>query len=197
MARESPKLLQYVKRVEFQCLDYFLPDYEMSIGAPPHEAKSYTPAVESEMLTAPSHQSCQRVFTQQLRIAVDRGIPNTVRTRQAEEDKERIMKEIMPKDHRVHIHCFTDTATFGLRLPRVLPKSPHRCDGGTTFADQEVIAPRTSILRLNLHHDPNLVRIAPQNQTVGFLSPNQTPITILPQEPPQVSPVIPSDPIEE
>ncbi|KAK0448681.1 hypothetical protein EV421DRAFT_1477934 [Armillaria borealis] len=29
MARESPELLQHIKRVEFQCLDYFLPNYEM------------------------------------------------------------------------------------------------------------------------------------------------------------------------
>ncbi|PBK59227.1 Metallo-dependent hydrolase [Armillaria solidipes] len=105
-------------------------------GVHPHEAKLYTPAVESGILTALSHPSCvglgeigldyhytlsppdvqQRVFTQQLRIAVDRGIPITVHTREAEEDTERILKEIVPKDHRVHIHCFTDTAAFGLRL---------------------------------------------------------------------------------
>lgn len=55
----------------------------------------------------------QRVFTQQLQIG---GIPITVRTREAEEDTGGIMKEIMLKDHRVHIHCFTDTAAFGLHL---------------------------------------------------------------------------------
>ncbi|KAK0239609.1 hypothetical protein EDD85DRAFT_920113 [Armillaria nabsnona] len=88
--------------------------YLFVIGA--HEAKSYTPTVKSEILTALSHPSCvglevqQRVFAQQLRIAVDR----------AEEDTERIMKEIVPKDHWVHIHSFTDTA-FGLRLLDYFP----------------------------------------------------------------------------
>ncbi|PBK82694.1 Metallo-dependent hydrolase [Armillaria gallica] len=95
--------------------------YRFVIGVHPHEAKSYTPAVESEILTALSHPSCvglaeigldyhytfslpdvqQRVFAQQLRIAVDRGIPIT--------------------DHRLHIHCFTDTAAFGLRLLEYFP----------------------------------------------------------------------------
>ncbi|KAK0199546.1 hypothetical protein DFS33DRAFT_1388510 [Desarmillaria ectypa] len=116
-------------------------EYRFVIGVHPHEAKSYTPAVESEILTALSHPSCvglgeigldyhytlsppdvqQRVFAQQLRIAVDRGIPITVHTREAEEDTERIMKEIVPKDHRVHIHCFTDTPAFGLRLLESFP----------------------------------------------------------------------------
>ncbi|KAK0462579.1 Metallo-dependent hydrolase [Desarmillaria tabescens] len=115
--------------------------YRFVIGVHPHEAKSYTPAVESEILTALEHSACvglgeigldyhytlsppdvqQRVFAQQLRIAVDRGIPITVHTREAEEDTERIMKEIVPKDHRVHIHCFTDTAAFGLRLLEYFP----------------------------------------------------------------------------
>ncbi|SJL04279.1 uncharacterized protein ARMOST_07640 [Armillaria ostoyae] len=44
-----------------------------------------------------------------------------VHTREAEEDTERILKEIVPKDHRVHIHCFTDAAAFGLRLLDYFP----------------------------------------------------------------------------
>ncbi|SJL11823.1 uncharacterized protein ARMOST_15234 [Armillaria ostoyae] len=114
--------------------------YRFVIGVHPHEAKSYTPAVESEIslhcrilpasvwvrsdwiITTHSPPDVQQwVFTQQLRIAVDRGIPITVHTREAEEDTERIMKEIVPKDHRVHIHCFTDTAAFGLRLLEYFP----------------------------------------------------------------------------
>ncbi|PBK64190.1 hypothetical protein ARMSODRAFT_996849 [Armillaria solidipes] len=63
-------------------------------------AKSYTTAVESEILTALLYPFCigldvqQQVFAQQLRIAVVRGIPITVPTQEAEEDTERIMKEI-------------------------------------------------------------------------------------------------------
>ncbi|PBK95363.1 hypothetical protein ARMGADRAFT_1163959 [Armillaria gallica] len=76
------------------------------------------------------------------------------------------MKEIVPKDHRVHIHCFTDAPAFRLRLPRVLPKSPYRCDGGTTFADQE------HNIRIPYNHDPNLVRIAMTIPAVGRSDPS-------------------------
>ncbi|PBK93077.1 hypothetical protein ARMGADRAFT_1046115 [Armillaria gallica] len=83
-------------------------------------AKSYTPTVESEILTL-SHPSCvgldvqQQVFAQQLRIAVDHGIPIMVQTREAEEDTERITKEIVPNNRQVCIHYFTNTV-FGLCL---------------------------------------------------------------------------------
>ncbi len=53
------------------------------------------------MLSPPDVQ--QWVFAQQLQIAVDHGIPITVHIREAEEDTERIMKEIVPKDHRVRL----------------------------------------------------------------------------------------------
>ncbi|KAK0438372.1 hypothetical protein EV421DRAFT_2010654 [Armillaria borealis] len=128
--------------------------YRFVTGA--HEAKSYTPVVESEILTALSHPSCvglgeigldyhytlsppdvqQRVFAQQLRIAVDRGIPITVHTREAEEDTEKIMKEIVPKDHRVHIHCFTDTASFGLRLLEYFPNLHISVTGVVCYASK-------------------------------------------------------------
>ncbi|KAK0443038.1 uncharacterized protein EV420DRAFT_1217874, partial [Desarmillaria tabescens] len=37
--------------------------------------------------------------------------------RGAEEDTERIMKEVVPKDHRVHLHCFA----FDLSLLEYFP----------------------------------------------------------------------------
>ncbi len=41
------------------------------------------------------------VFIRQIRQAVRLGKPITVHTREAEEDAERILKEEVPKDHRV------------------------------------------------------------------------------------------------
>ncbi|KAK0186794.1 hypothetical protein F5146DRAFT_874129, partial [Armillaria mellea] len=43
---------------------------------------------------------------------------------EAEEDMERIMKDIIPKDQGVHIHCFTDTTALGLHLFKHFP-NPH------------------------------------------------------------------------
>ena len=43
----------------------------------------------------------QEVFVRQLKHAVSLGKPLTIHTREAEDDTERILKEHVPKDHRV------------------------------------------------------------------------------------------------
>ena len=45
----------------------------------------------------------QEVFIRQLKHAVQLGKPLTIHTREAEEDSERILKEYVPKDHRVRL----------------------------------------------------------------------------------------------
>ncbi|KAK0245318.1 hypothetical protein EDD85DRAFT_964217, partial [Armillaria nabsnona] len=72
-----------------------------------HEAKSYAPAVEPEILTVLLHPSYVGLGEIGLHyhcattgicpaLAVDCGIPITALTWEAEEYMERIMKEIMP-----------------------------------------------------------------------------------------------------
>ena len=46
----------------------------------------------------------QEVFIRQLQHAVRLGKPLTIHTREAEEDSERILKEHVPKDHRVRVY---------------------------------------------------------------------------------------------
>lgn len=78
----------------------------------------------------------QSVLIRQLRNAVKLGKPITIHTREAEEDTERILKQEVPRDHKVslalvlfasfyrfhvclmqiHIHCFTDSPEFAQRL---------------------------------------------------------------------------------
>lgn len=48
----------------------------------------------------------QCVFVRQLKHAVGLGKPLTIHTREAEEDSERILKEHVPKDHRVRLWRF-------------------------------------------------------------------------------------------
>jgi TatD DNase family protein len=43
----------------------------------------------------------QDVFARQLRHAVRLGKPLTIHTREAEEDTERLLKELVPKEHPV------------------------------------------------------------------------------------------------
>ncbi|EAU83670.1 hydrolase [Coprinopsis cinerea okayama7 len=111
-------------------------NYWFVMGVHPHEAKSYTDEVENQILEAMQHPRCvgwgemgldyhydnspretqREVFARQLRHAVRLGKPLTIHTREAEEDTERLLKEIVPKEHKIHIHCFTDSPEFAQRL---------------------------------------------------------------------------------
>ena len=42
------------------------------------------------------------------------GAPIVVHTREAEEDTLRLMREHLPRDHRIHVHCFTSSARLAL-----------------------------------------------------------------------------------
>ncbi|KAG5653458.1 hypothetical protein H0H81_000227 [Sphagnurus paluster] len=101
-----------------------------------HEAKLYNDDVEKDIIEAMSHPRCvgwgemgldyhydnsprevqQAVFARQLRNAVRLGKPLTIHSREAHADTERILKEIVPQDHKIHIHCFTDMPGFARRL---------------------------------------------------------------------------------
>ncbi|KAK7023152.1 hypothetical protein R3P38DRAFT_2532112 [Favolaschia claudopus] len=110
--------------------------YWFVMGVHPHEAKHYNDAVEADILEAMAHPRCvgwgemgldyhydnsprpvqQEVFARQLRCAVRLKKPLTIHTREADDDTERLLKEIVPKDHKIHIHCFTDSPAFAQRL---------------------------------------------------------------------------------
>ncbi|KAJ6498572.1 hydrolase [Mycena vitilis] len=110
--------------------------YWFVMGVHPHEAKLYTDAVEADIIEAMAHPRCvgwgemgldyhydnsprpvqQEVFARQLRCAVRLKKPLTIHTREANEDTERILKQEVPKDHKIHIHCFTDAPEFAQRL---------------------------------------------------------------------------------
>ncbi|EPS95401.1 hypothetical protein FOMPIDRAFT_1038523 [Fomitopsis schrenkii] len=101
-----------------------------------HEAEHYSDEVEADILEAMSHPRCvgwgeigldyhyensprdrqQEVFARQLRHAVGLGKPLTIHTRESEEDTERILKEVVPKDHKIHVHCYTDSPEWAARM---------------------------------------------------------------------------------
>lgn len=111
-------------------------EYWFVMGVHPHQARLYTDAVEEDILEAMAHprnvgwgeigldyhydnspRDVQRdVFTRQLRHAVRLGKPITVHTREADEDTERILKAEVPAEHKIHVHCFTDSPDFAQRL---------------------------------------------------------------------------------
>jgi len=132
-------------------------EYWFVMGVHPHEAKSYTGDIEKDILESMAHprnvgwgeigldyhydnspRDVQReVFTRQLRHAVRLGKPITVHTREADEDTESILKAEVPKDHKIHIHCFTDSPEFGQRLLDHFPNLYIGITGVITFSSNE------------------------------------------------------------
>jgi len=111
-------------------------EYWFVMGVHPHNAKLYNDQVEKDILEVMSHPRCvgwgemgldyhynhsprdvQRdVFIRQLKQAVRLGKPLTIHSREADDDTEKILKELVPKDHQIHIHCFTNAPAFARRL---------------------------------------------------------------------------------
>jgi len=132
-------------------------EYWFVMGVHPHEAKSYTDDIEKDILESMAHprnvgwgeigldyhydnspRDVQReVFTRQLRHAVRLGKPITVHSREADEDTESILKAEVPKDHKIHIHCFTDSPEFGQRLLDHFPNLYIGITGVITFSSNE------------------------------------------------------------
>ena len=119
-----------------------------------HNAKDFNPAVERDIREAMKHPRCvglgeigldfhydtsprpiQRdVFRKQLAIAIELKKPLTIHSREANADTEAILKEVVPVDWRIHIHCFTDDPAFGRRLLDHFPNLYIGVTGVITFA---------------------------------------------------------------
>ncbi|KAF8968551.1 hypothetical protein BDZ97DRAFT_1915998 [Flammula alnicola] len=129
-------------------------EYWFVMGVHPHDAKSYTDDVEKDILEAMAHPRCvgwgemgldyhydnsprdiqQAVFARQLKQAVRLKKPLTIHTREADDDTERILKAEVPKDHPIHIHCFTDSPEFARRLLEHFPNLYIGITGVITYA---------------------------------------------------------------
>ncbi|KAK7692895.1 hypothetical protein QCA50_004530 [Cerrena zonata] len=129
-------------------------EYYFVMGVHPHEAQLYTDEVEKDILEAMQHPRCvgwgeigldyhydnspreiqQEVLRRQLRLAISLKKPLTIHTREAEEDTERIMKEEVPVDHRIHVHCFTDSPEWAARMLSHFPNLYIGVTGVITYA---------------------------------------------------------------
>ena len=115
-----------------------------ALGLHPHGASRYNDEFESqliELLKNPRVKALgeigldyhytlspvdvqKKVFEREIQIAVERQLPITIHTREAEDDTFEILKRAMPKDHFFHIHCFTDSWEFAEKVnPALYPRS--------------------------------------------------------------------------
>jgi len=76
----------------------------------------------------------REVLVRQLKIAVILGKPLTIHTREADEDILCILKEHVPKEHKIHVHCFTDDPELAKELLEYFPNLYIGITGVITFS---------------------------------------------------------------
>ncbi|KAG7218174.1 hypothetical protein INR49_007456 [Caranx melampygus] len=101
-----------------------------AFGCHPHFAKEYSSVHEGNILMAMRHPKAvafgemgldyshknstssrrqKEVFERQLRLAVAMGKPLLIHCRDADDDLLTIMKKFVPRDYKIHRHCFTNS----------------------------------------------------------------------------------------
>ncbi|XP_072276579.1 putative deoxyribonuclease TATDN2 isoform X2 [Pyxicephalus adspersus] len=99
-----------------------------AFGCHPHFAQYYTSELQEEMMQAMRHPKAiaygemgldyshkcsttmsdqHAVFEKQLKLAVQLGKPLVIHCRDADDDLLKIMKKWVPRDYKIHRHCFT------------------------------------------------------------------------------------------
>uniref|UniRef100_A0A803JPW3 Uncharacterized protein n=1 Tax=Xenopus tropicalis TaxID=8364 RepID=A0A803JPW3_XENTR len=99
-----------------------------AFGCHPHFAQYYNDKKQEEILKAMRHPKAvaygemgldysykcstevsvqHEVFEKQLKLAVSMGKPLVIHCRDADEDLMKIMKKCVPRDYKIHRHCFT------------------------------------------------------------------------------------------
>ncbi|XP_036426751.1 putative deoxyribonuclease TATDN2 [Colossoma macropomum] len=101
-----------------------------AFGCHPHFAKEYNTTHEQSIMGAMRHPKTiafgeigldyshknstdsskqKEVFERQLRLAVSLGKPLVIHCRDADDDLLEIMKKFVPRDYKIHRHCFTNS----------------------------------------------------------------------------------------
>lgn len=148
-----------------------------AFGIHPHNAKYYTDAMEEKIVEALAHPKAvawgemgldyakhspdeyalqKNVFERQLRRGVSLGKPLVIHCRDAEDDVIECMGQIVPREWKIHLHCYT--GSMG-NLQKFFDAFPCLCVGFTgvvTFASAQQVqqcAQETPLDRLLLETD--------------------------------------------
>jgi len=136
-----------------------------AFGCHPHHAKYYSESWEQRMRKALLHPKAvalgecgldyhrsaslhdvqQRVFAQQLTMAVELHKPIVVHCRNAEQDTLRILQECLPQDWRVHLHCYTGNATNAAKFAAAFPNLYFGFTGFVTQSHSDAAHTRAAI----------------------------------------------------
>ena len=136
-----------------------------AFGCHPHHAKHYSDSWEERIRDALQHPKAvalgecgldyhrsasphdvqQRVFAAQLTLAVALGKPVVVHCRQAEPDTLQIMQDCLPREWRVHLHCYTGNASNAAKFAAAFPNLYFGFTGYITQSHGDATATRAAI----------------------------------------------------
>merc|ERR1719443_1893891 len=74
------------------------------------------------------------VFAAQARLSATRGLPLVVHTREAEDDTLRVLRDCVPRDHKVHVHAFQGSVGMMRETLEMLPNCVFGVSGMLTLA---------------------------------------------------------------
>ncbi|KAH3766275.1 hydrolase, TatD family protein [Pelomyxa schiedti] len=80
-----------------------------------------------------SHEIQQEVFPRQMKRAIEFQKTLVVHTRDADDDTLRLMTEVLPSSHPIHMHCFTGGPEFASQIMRRFPNVAFGISGAMTF----------------------------------------------------------------
>ncbi|XP_065829781.1 putative deoxyribonuclease TATDN2 [Oscarella lobularis] len=132
-----------------------------AFGLHPHNAKYYDERLETKIVDACKHPKAvawgetgldyakhggvderkiqREVFGRQLKCAVALGKPVVIHSRDAEEDVLRIVDESLPRDWKIHLHCYTGSLGDAERFFRTFPNLYVGFTGVVTYDSAKVI----------------------------------------------------------
>ncbi|QRV74348.1 TatD DNase family protein [Ceratobasidium sp. AG-Ba] len=169
-------------------------DYWFVMERGRHEARNYNDEVEAEIKGAMKHprnvgwgeigldyhydnspREIQReVLIRQLKCAVELGKPLTIHTREANDDIYEILTTHVPKEWKIHIHCFTDAVDLAERLLAHFPNLYIGITGVITYATNLNTAQVVRNLVKSNPSDPKALRIVLETDAPYMVPSNLT-----------------------
>eukprot|EP01133_Synstelium_polycarpum_P006400 gene6400-7424_t len=138
-------------------------------GVHPHNASEYNDDIEAKLLVRMQHPKTvawgemgldyyynkspkdtqQSAFKRQLVQAVKCNKPLVIHSRDAEADTLAILKELVPVDYKIHIHCFTSTMDFAISLLEHFSNLYIGFTGCITFKSSDSIRDSVSVVPID------------------------------------------------
>ncbi|GBC00694.1 hypothetical protein RclHR1_03940020 [Rhizophagus clarus] len=118
-----------------------VPFMYLAVGVHPHNARDYNNYIENNMMQILKHPKCialgeigldyhydfsprdiqKSVLVRQIEKAIELEKPLVIHTREAEDDTWEILNGFVPKEWKIHVHCFTDSPQFAKKLLDYFP----------------------------------------------------------------------------